>query len=257
MSLFRKRRDKPEEEGVAGQAGQVNAQLPRPAADQEVSSSPQAVITINDTDLEKCSTCLRELETAIDLDDPMRGNAAAHALAVAAGYPSLTGKDLMVYRVMKISEEGVEAAKDIDLRPWRWLAAVASAACEVDNSGKLLAARLGLASWMWREQWKDKYENEVRTSAAVGQQFAEEVGLIPPPDDTFAIIVASGVKALGTLDDSIQVVRERAGKDGEVWSADMVLRLLSRELVELHQGKGVEFEPLARAVAYSTLNEGQ
>jgi len=249
MRLFTRRRDK-----TAGSASTVPPEAPTPAA--EASSSAATLPgtgtgSLSDADLRTCDERLRPLEEAIYNDNPPAAHRAALALAIAGGYPSLTGKDLFIYRVNVMATQGNDAFEEIDRKPWRWLASVAStAASGPATERKLLAARIAYIAWAWRMAWAERFANEITHSTSLQTQFSEEIGLIPPPGDLYASILSSGILALGPIADKNMRLR-----DSQHWEVGGVARLLAKDLAALHD-KGVPVDPQAETFVREALGSG-
>jgi len=202
------------------------ARLPAAEAAPASTAAPGAGRgSVTDADLRTCDERLRPLETAIDHDNSSAANRAALALAVAGGYPSLTGESLSKYRIGIMAAGGDDACREIDRKPWRWLASVGvTAASDLATERKLLAARIAFAAWIWRVTWKDRFAAEISTSAPKQIQFCQEIGLIPPPEDLYASILRSGIMALGPIADKDTPIR-----DNRRWTAGGVTLLLARD----------------------------
>jgi hypothetical protein len=130
----------------------------------------------------------------------------------------------------------------MNLKPWRWLAEVTATAAEGSTADRVLALRTAFATWFWRRTWQERYDTVIRRSAGADMQFAEEVSLIPPPDDIYAIIIGAGSKAVATVDDAITVVRANAADARQPWTLATVARLLASDILDMTQ-KGWEFDP--------------
>jgi hypothetical protein len=224
MGLFTTRHD-----ATTRPASTVPPQAPMPSAEAVPASTAAPGAGrgwVTDADLRTCDERLRPLETAIDHDNSPAANQAALALAVAGGYPSLTGESLFKYRTGMRAARGGDAYQEIDRKPWRWLAAIAAtAASDTATERKLLAARIAFAAWIWRVTWKDRFAAEISPSAPRRIQFCRETGLIPPPEDLYASILRSGIMALGPITDKDTPIR-----DNRPWSAGGVTLLLARDL---------------------------
>ena len=235
--------------------------------DDTPSSSPAARPGVGEDDFKRCSALLLSLDSALASGDGSRINAAGYALALAGGYPSLRGRALYVERVTTDIQAGRPGAGLVDRRPWQWLAAVAAAAWEGasaayekgDTAGErdkaMLAGRLGFASLSWRLWCSTQIEriaprctvNPDSWPIELNTQFAEDVGLFPPPDDCYAVILASAVKALGSLE-ADDLTRLVISNDAEkAWTAEEVLPVVAQfylQLVGLDEN-GIAADPVA------------
>jgi hypothetical protein len=246
IEMFTRRRDK-----AASSAATVPHQVQASADAAFSTATGNASSSVTDADLRTCDERLRPLEVAIDADNPVAGNRAALALAIAGGYPSLTGKALFQYQVKVMATQGDKAFEEIDRKPWRWLASVASAAATGGHAERnLLAVRIALVAWAWRTTWAERFENEITKSVPAQTQFSEEVGLIPPPEDLYAPILSSGIVVLGPITDKNMLIR-----DHELWSVGVVTRLLAKDLAALHD-KGVPVDPAAEPFVREALGGG-
>lgn len=221
----------------------------------EPSHTPQS-LTITDADLERCSALLQEIETAIDLDEPRRGNDLAYQLALAGGYPSLQGRALFTARMEADLKAGQPGASIIDKMPWNWLTAVASTA--YDQGNILLAARLGWFSAFWRMHWKDQLArlapgrslDPATWPPNLNIQFSEEIGLIPPPDEAYSQILSTAIRALSSLDNG-DILRHNSNRDD--WTVPGALMLISRELLDLEKA-GMPIDADVRTLAAEKLS---
>jgi hypothetical protein len=250
VGIFGRRQDKP----GPGAGSPARAADPVPMQREPVGEPQPAGGAAPDVvpagDLQACDIRLKEWEQAYDLNQSPRVYRAAMALAVAGGYPDLNGKDMMLYRVREIDKGN--PYEETDRRPWQWLAGVAETALGYGYDGQLLAARVAFMSVCWQEDWAEEYSNRICKSASLGQQYQEEVGLIPPPDDLYASVVSSGIIALDALKEGLGLVRPHWAREGQAYTAQSVLVVVSQAAAGL-QNRGAEVSPRARAVAGAVL----
>lgn len=223
----------------------------RPSASAGPVPPPRSAMIAAD-DLTTCDHLLQRYEAAVDENDVRAFFAAGRAIAVAGGFPAMTGPSLTMH-FARLSGQPGNAYQEAEESPWRWLAGVAEVTGNADTAGQVLAARLALASRTWRNFWKERYQTEICTSAAAGAQFQEEVSLIPPPDRFYAKILNRGMAALGTIDDSVEVIRQNMVNPAQSVTVSGAMRELAPEIVEL-EGAGFTFEATAGMLAGATLS---
>jgi hypothetical protein len=168
-------------------------------------------------------------------------------------------------RMMPDIDAGRPGAGTVDNRPWQWLAAVSSAARE--RGQESLAGRIGQAAAVWREHWEAQIPrmapgrslNQGSWPTEVNIQFSEEIGLFPPPDDSYAIILASAVRALSYFYHAPIIVRNNTTPHKDAWPAEEVILTVSEALIALvgAEPRGTDLDalvdPLDRALALTAI----